>query len=539
MTLKVEVGWTHVGFAPTSVAPTFDGPNDDVTDLVRVETNAVSVGYGRDQSTAMAPTVSGHGSLVLDNKDRRYSPLNPSSPLAGSVKPARPVRITRSVNSASGLGLYSDIFSDIYSDSDSAFTFVLFRGNTDDSPINPDVEAKTVTLSFVDGLAFFRGIKITTQLYSGIRTGEAIGLILDACGWPSSLRALDAGATFIPWWWEDNEDALTALENVLRSEGAPALLTMGVNGELIFMDRHHRLTNAASLTSQSTWTTGGAEPQMNVPFTYDDSWRNIINDGLVNIPVRTLQQVEAVWTADAVIALQGAEQRSIKVSVSDPFTNAITPAEGTDYTLQSGSVTVTLSRTSGASTVIQLTAGGGGAALEGLQLRAKPLTVAYSVQISETDTLSAADYGLRSFPGDLPWCNPYDAEAVLHTAIAYRGQPLPIVNASFLIADEERAGALLTRNISDLVTIAEPETTLNHEFFVENTGHDLSAEFDHTITFGTEMLSTGVTPAFMFDTAGHGFDDGKFSNGLDDPALMFRFDGVGSGHRFGDGLFAT
>jgi hypothetical protein len=316
---------------------------------------------------------------------------------------------------------------------------------------------------------------------------------------------------------------------------------MGISGEVIFMDRHHRLTNTASLTSQSTWNVdGGAEPVMNTPFVYDESWRNIINTGSIDVGIRGIQEVGAVWSADSVIALTNGEETTITVSTSDPFVNAITPEQGVDYELASGTVTITLTRTSGASATIELTAGGSGAVLTSLQLRAQPVTVAYSVKIAVTDEPSVADYGYRSYPTDLPWCNQYDADAVLQTAVSYRAQPLATVTASFLIGeDDDRATALLPRNMSDRVTIVEPETQLNHEFFIENFVHDLSAEFDHKVTFGTEMIASGISPQFRFDTTGAGFGDGKFGNGTDDPALMFRFDNSTVGHRFDSGLFAT
>src|SRR4249919_3348427 len=188
MSLKVQVDWAKDG--------NYTGVYDNVTDYVRAKENAITVEYGRDQSTALAPTIAGRGSFMLDNDDRRFSPRYTSSPIYGYVKPSRPVKITRTLPT-------------------SGTTYTLFTGHTDDSPINPDVTSKQVSLSLVDSLADFRGLNITTPLYQGIRTGQAIGYILDACGWSAPLRDLDAGATVIPFWWEDGTDALDALGKVL------------------------------------------------------------------------------------------------------------------------------------------------------------------------------------------------------------------------------------------------------------------------------------------------------------------------------------
>lgn len=509
MSLSVKIDWNKDGL--------FTEPGATVTSRVR---STVTAEYGRDQSTALAPTVSGRGSVTLDNRSKDYSPRYSLSPLYGLIKPARPVKITRTVG---------------------ATTYVLGQFHTDDNPINPDIDSKTVTLALIDSLADFRGQTISTQLYRDLRTGEAIGKILDACGWSASLRDLDLGATIIPWWWEDGTDALEALEKIIRSEGPPALLTIGSNGEIIFRDRHHRLTRTESTTSQGTWRASGTvEPIMQKPFVYDEAWRNIINSATASVDVRTPQPITAVWTSDATITLSAGEQKLITASGDTPFYNAITPVAGTDYTAVSGTVTAALIRTSGASATIILTAGGAPAVITGLQLRATPVAVVSTVQVSAVDPQSITDYGSRSFPGDLPWCGPGDAQAVLSTAVALRAQPLPVVQVRFMIGiNAAKSAQILARDLSDRVTLIETETGLNGDFFIESISHELTSEYDHSVTFGLEAVPTPVSPVFRFDTTGQGFNDGKFAPGIDDPATMFRFDDSTVGRRFDEGNFSS
>ncbi len=541
MALRVEIDWAKDGFGAGWLTPgdgLTPGPDltpglggdsiDDVTSRVRPLAGPVSLEYGRDQSTALAPTVAGRGSLTLDNSDRALSPRNPASPFYGYLKPSRPVRIIREIGATDA--------------------YTLFRGHTDDNPINPDIDSQKAAVSLVDNLADFRGLNITTPLYSGVRTGEAIGYILDAAGWDADLRDLDPGATTIPWFWVDNKDALTALEEVLRSEGPPALLFVGVGGEIIFKDRHHRLTDSASLTSQATWSDAAnavtADVTMNKPFEYDEAWRNIINTGTVEVGVRQGTDPEPVWTSDATITLSAGEQRTLTASTSDPFLHAITPEQGVDYQLVSGVVTIQLGQTSGSSVTIQLTADvGGPAIIQGLQLRAQPVSVAYSLQVSQSDTGSIDDYGSRSFPNDLPWCNQYDADAVLRTTVAQRAQANPIVSVRFMVGrDEDRASAVLSRNLSDRITVVEDETTLDHDFYIESIRHELTGEHDHSVIFGLEMVPAAYTedaPAvFLFGNADTGFSEGTFSSGLTRVSAMFRFGDTTTGHRFGTGGFA-
>jgi hypothetical protein len=528
--ITVEIDWGRTG--------SYSEVGDNVTDLVRAGRAAIAVEYGRDQVTALAPTVSGTGSLVLDNSDRRFSPRattlanGSTNPLYGKIKPALPVRIARTIT-----GLpdpYSDTYGDPY-DSNGA-TFTLFIGHTDANPINPDPSSKSVSVSLVDRLADSRGQTISTQLYSGVRTGEAIGHILDACGVSADERDLDPGATVIPWWWTDGKEALTALEEIIRSEGPPAMLTVGVDGAIVFRDRHHRLLNSGSTTSQSTWrATEGVEPVMN-GFTYNESWANIINTGTATVDVRTPQELQQIWTDESVINLSAGEQRLITVSATDPFFGAIPPVAGTDYTVLSGSVTTALTRTSGMSTAIILHATSA-AVISGLQLRAQPVTVAYTVQVSASDTASIDDFGSRAFPGDLPWCGPGDAEAVLTTAVAQRAQPLPIVQARFMVGNNTaKAGAILARDLSDRVTVIEPETVLSADFYVESIGHELSGPHDHSVTFGLEAAPTLPSPVFRLDTAGAGADQGLLGGGFDDPSNSLILDSAVAGHRLNEGV---
>jgi hypothetical protein len=535
--IEVWIDWSGTGYTVFS---------DNVTSLVRPLSGAVTAEYGRDQSTALAPTVSGRGNVTLDNRDRRFSPRNVASPLYGKVKPSRPVRITRTTPTPGTPESFGDVYGDTYFDTyggttgtvtSSATTFTLFTGYTDDSPINPDIDSRTVTLSLVDALARFRGQTITTPLYMGVRSGQAINYILDAAGWPANLRDIDPGGSIFPWWWEDNTDALTAMDKVLRSEGPPSLLTMGPLGEVIYRDRHHRLIRPNSITSQSTWRgSGPLEPVMARPFIYDEAWRNIINTATVNVEVKGLGPVGEVWNSDAVITLSDGETKLITASTSSPFYGAITPVSGTDYT-GTGVITTSLLRTSGASATIVAKAVGGPAKIATMRLRAQPLVTEYTQQITAVDPDSVDEYGPRAMPEDLPWCGVEDAKAITAGVVALRAQPLPIVSVRFVIGkNTSKAVQLLPLDLSDRVHIIESELALNDDFYIESIRHELTGEDDHAITFGLEAVPTNVSPVFRFDASGQGFNQGKFGSDVDDPASIFIFDVAGRG--FSDGLFA-
>jgi hypothetical protein len=421
------------------------------------------------------------------------SPRNQDSPLYPLVKPNRPVLVERKVGST---------------------VYTLFRAHTDDSPINPDIDSKTVAVGLVDYLADLKGQTIATGLSQGIRTGAAVGLVLDAIGWTGG-RDLDVGATIMPWWWEDGTDALEALQKIVASEGQPAFLSIGPVGEFVFRDRHHRLTRAASTTSQSTWRgSGPVEPVMGTGFSYDAAWSNTVNDVSFSVTERSPDPRQSwVWTTDETLNLAALESRVVVISTSEPFYQARAPVVSSDYFVQSGSITSTsISRTSGASTSVTLTAGASGAVVTGLQLRARSVPVGRTRVASARDATSIADYGSRGLPSGLEpvWAGYWDAQDIADLLVLQRSQPLPVLRVQFSCPTgaDAKLAALLARDLSDRVTVVEPETATNGPFFVESIGHVVAWKGDHVITFGLEAVpSQPSTVPFILGTSTLGGTD--------------------------------
>lgn len=461
----------------------FGDIGDDVTNRVR---GGISVTYGRDQSSPSSPVVAGSGSYVLDNTSRDYSPRNTSSPLYGKVRPARAVLITRNVFNTS---------------------YTIFRGHTDDTPLSPDLNSRTVGFSLIDYLADFRGITVTTQLYSGLRTGAAIGIVLDAAGW-TGPRDLDIGGTLIPWFWADGEDALDTLKDLVASEGPPALLTVDTNGGIVFRDRHHRYRSSASKTVQATFhgSEGAGEPILN-DLVYQEPWSNIVNTLTFDVDERGGANFGSVWsTSDSFIFTAGQSQTFV-VKASDPFMSAVAPVAGIDYIIVSGSITsANLSRTSGQSTSITMTAGASGAQINGLQLRAQSVPVLRTYTVSASDSTSIGTYGARSsVPGSPVWASRADVESLAKLWVATRKDPLPQVQAKFSVhaTQATRMTAVLQRDLSDRVAVVESQTGLNGDnFFIDSISHEIPNITEHAVTFGMEAVPAGIpTSAFTVGTS--------------------------------------
>ena len=415
---------------------------------------------------------------------------------------------------------------------------VLFRGYTDDFDVLPNPLDRSVRVTCTDALSRIGGAQLSTGVHDGIRTGAAIGLILDRIGWPSNMRDLDLGATVIRWWWEEGTDSWEAIQALVESEGPPALVSVDSAGRFVFRDRHHRIQRPRSLDVQATFRATGAEPKFSQPLTYDHGWRDVINQVVFSVEHRDPSpSPEVVWSDDSAILIPAGGTRVINVEATDPFIGAIQPVQGIDYTYVSGAVNVRLFRTSGQSTAITISAPTMASKITGLSLRAYPLAVRNTVQVKSEDTTSQGKYGTRAYPNEAKWAAEEDAQAIADTIVAYRSERRPTLSLRVVSGPDERLIQQLARDLSDRVHVIEPELGIDGDFFVER--------IDHQLELGGEVLSTAYAleyapqqpvNVFTFDDDTRGFDDGVFGSDIDDPDAVFIFDHPTQG-QFNHGRF--
>jgi hypothetical protein len=176
----VTPGEAHFTFAVDWNADgDFTGPGEDVTERV-LASGGFSTEFGRDQARALSPPAAGRAAFTLYDASGDYSPENTASPLAGDILPARQVESTVELDGV---------------------TRTLFRGHMDDYQLKVERNRKTVDVTALDALAVLRGTKISTGLYRGLRTDQAITVILDAVGWPDTpLNANPYMASGITDW---------------------------------------------------------------------------------------------------------------------------------------------------------------------------------------------------------------------------------------------------------------------------------------------------------------------------------------------------
>lgn len=415
----------------------------------------------------------------------------------------------------------------------------LFRGHTDEFTVQPMPQDRSVAITGLDAIAMLQGAKVTTELHDSIQTGEAIGYILDALGWPEDKRDLDPGATTVRWWWVEDGDAFEAIEDLVRSEGPGAIVHADAHGRIVFRDRHHRVFSDASRFAQTTLVDSSedGEPAFS-EFDYDHGWRDVVNSVAIQVeelgPSATL---ETVWESESIVSIGANDTLVRQLTLDNPVINP-----EASFTTLSGSVSASITVDSGQTITLSLSAGSGGGLVTDLVVLAQPVDTRRSYTVLTEDSASIAAYGLRSQTYDVPWAGVHDAEAIGQLVIDASAQRRPIVTVklrSGTWTETERLRQQLSRNISDRVHVREPETQVDHGFFIEKISHSMdSAGLLIETTFGMERAILQADNVFRFDDDDHGFNDGVFASvGLTDPETLFRFDTTGQG--FDDGVFAT
>ena len=383
----------------------------------------------------------------------------------------------------------------------SAVTYNLWAGALQTPKQAPSGPVPLVNVSGFGVLASLVKAKASTALYANVTVGVAIGYLLDAAGF-TGTRSLDAGNTTLAWYWEDEANALDALRRLLYAEGPGARIYEDGDGALVFKSRHARVTDARSTTSQAAFTLLTA-PMISAPFEYDPGIEAVINDAKIEVVTREASALAAIWTLRTALVLAAGEVRTyvVRASDGDPFTAALDPVLTTDYTATAGSITATLSRTSGGNATLTVTAGASGASIAaGLQVRAQAVEVVARTTVKNTISAAAsiAKYGTISWDQDQRGeIAAVDAQDAVNAIVAHHQAGIP--RLVFSVRGDRDATALvqvLAREIGDRVTVTHAGSGVAGDFFVERVQHEISAPSRHLTTFTCSAVPTG-TPAAL------------------------------------------
>lgn len=263
-TLKVEIAFaTDPTLSPTWV---------DVSAYVRAASSMRGRQYETDE------TSTGTLALALDNRDRRFDPLNTAGPYYGYLLPMRRVRLTLAW---------------------AGIEYPVFAGYVETWPLNWALGYKdaTVQVTASDGLAVLALARITAS-YPQELTGARVTQILTDASWtvgsswvlgsatnsqvgvstivgPVGDRLIDAGVSAMQAQNLDDVTALDALRAVQKVENGTLFVNAG--GAVVFRSRRYRTVNVASLLTLGD--AAGECPYRNPTIGYDVS--RVRNSALV------------------------------------------------------------------------------------------------------------------------------------------------------------------------------------------------------------------------------------------------------------------
>ena len=262
VTLTIEIGFDS---DPLDTSQTFT----DVSAYIR----EFSIDRGRQHDLADYQT--GTASVVLDNTDDRFNPLNTSSPYydtansESKISPFRQIRIKAEYDST---------------------THTLFRGFMQGYPESFGGQGadSSVRIRCVDAFKLFnlntigaRGWKLGTAGFSNLVTSTRLGYVdtqeksslrigrlLDAFGWSSTDRQISTGDLDVKAGQSATDNLLSAFKKVEEAEQGQ--FYMSADGKATFRDRNFKRTQ--QFTSQATFGNGVGElPFSDVITTLDDS----------------------------------------------------------------------------------------------------------------------------------------------------------------------------------------------------------------------------------------------------------------------------
>lgn len=220
--MKVEIGFD---LAPNGVGNwfTLDDPVKGVLDnttyklsgevLVDVSDVTRSVSVNRGRSRTLERFTAGVASVVLDNRDRTFDPLNTASPYYGSITPRRMVRV---------------------SDGDD----VIYTGNVEEWSWGYDLGGDaTATMQAVDGLALLANAVLTPGTATSQKTGARVTAILDDLDWSTGMRDIATGAATLDADVVGEDTNALAYLSKVADISEPGAFFMSKAGAAAFRDR--------------------------------------------------------------------------------------------------------------------------------------------------------------------------------------------------------------------------------------------------------------------------------------------------------------
>jgi len=509
-TYRLEVDWDNSGsFDDVAFPLTF--PVTWAGQVSPDRIRSISCGFGRDRASQLTgKSKAGTLKALLDNRSGDYSSFNTSSPLYGKVLPGRPVRLLATSDAQSKVVIWQGYLSKI--------TPMAHTGGDSTALLEAHGPLKQVNLD-----------KIQVEMVTDQRTDQVIDDILDAAGWGSGsdYRSLDEGQTTISRYWADGTFTVPALFEVASTEGG--FIREGKAGQIIFDDRHHRLSGAA-LVSQATFSDADGASLPYTGIVQDDYLPHIFNIFSTEIHGYTTGSVAVLWT----LSETGASSPSISPGVARTFIARYPTSVSANDAMGVGTWTTTAATTdmiansaadgsadnltsdigiavSKSSETMEITLTNNGsvtAYITKLQARGTGITADDPATIKEEDATSQTAFGKRTWPSRTKYI-PDTAEALnwARFNLGIYKDPTPTLKLTYIAnRDQTSLDEMITRDVSDRITVVANNNAnlgLSGGFFVEAISHKISADRTHQVQY---LISDAVqfSDFWVLDTSALG-----------------------------------
>lgn len=278
VTLTISLG---LGSGPLAASPSW-------TDISAFSHGGFSTSRGR--SSVLDRFDAGTGTIIVENVDGRFDPINTSSPYSPNLKIGVPVRI-QVVHSA--------------------VTYTLFRGMVEAWPIqySNSGQYSELAIPIVDLTPLLAGFSMEGITYPEQATGARVTAVLDSVGWPAGLRTIGVGVAIVPAVTVDLPIEGSALDHIQAvTEVEAGTFFIAGDGSATFQNR----VVATGFASTATFGTGGGE------IVFETFERSYDADQLFNIVEANRPEGEVQQATDATsIATYGPRTTTLEAPFID------------------------------------------------------------------------------------------------------------------------------------------------------------------------------------------------------------------------------
>jgi hypothetical protein len=509
-TWTIAIDWDRDG--------SFSGQYDDVTSYI------ISAGWFLGERTPYQDTADNSTlTLVLNNSDKRYSPENGSSPMAGKLTPFKPVRIQSY---------------------DGSNTRTHWMGWIES--IQPTVGTygeRTVEISAAGPMQFYKAAETALDLQENMRTNDIIAALIKEVVIPPALvgawvlgrvgnseldattrladvtqySILDPGiktlAIAADNWVQrgglndqkkDTFDVYRAVKDVVAAERGRFLFSR--DGKALFWNRH-RLIDEVTVSA----TFDNAMQGLDYQYAGLEEFKNEI---IVVCHPRavSVSNQDILWELDEEVRISAGKSRTINAKYQDGSDNRIGGKEVTltnvkfrfetqpelggelygenGYTVHNGESSAGESAEGEAwvkldaranSAEIEITnVGTADAILTSAALRGRKITDFGQMEAKAIDSASIIDYGRRTLRLNLPSVDNFDdAETIAQFERQRRSQPQGAVKSLTLKSHGKTGGNAhahqLARTLGDKIIVAEDQAGHIGSYYIVGEQHRLSA----------------------------------------------------------------